>query len=75
MVLKEFQFCLRHWFFNGQFSFAEELQQELVVVGPKAATGGVLQKRYSKSFAKFKGRHLCQKLFFNKVEGLGLQIY
>ena len=26
-------------------------------------------------FAKFKGKHLCQSLFFNKVAGLRLQLY
>ena len=26
-------------------------------------------------FAKFTGKHLCQSLFFNKVVGLGLQLY
>ena len=28
-----------------------------------------------KNLAKFIGKHLCQSLFFNKVAGLGLQLY
>ena len=28
-----------------------------------------------KNFGKFTGKHLCQSLFFNKVPGLGLQLY
>ena len=31
----------------------------------EAATGGVFR-----NFAKFTGKHLCQSLFFNRVEGL-----
>ena len=37
----------------------------------KAATRGVLQKKgVLRNFAKFTGKHLCQRLFFNKVAGL-----
>ena len=37
----------------------------------EAAIGGVLYKRdVLRNFAKFKGKHLCQSLFFNKVAGL-----
>ena len=28
-----------------------------------------------RNFSKFTGKHLCQGLFFNKVAGLGLQLY
>ena len=28
-----------------------------------------------RNFAKFTGTHLCQGLYFNKVAGLGLQLY
>ena len=28
-----------------------------------------------KNFAKFKGKHLCRSLFFNKVADGGLQLY
>ena len=38
--------------------------------GTEAATKGVLR-----NFTKFKGKHLCQSLFFNKVAGQGLQLY
>ena len=34
-----------------------------------------LKKGVFKNFAKLTGKHLCQSLFFNKVEGLGLQLY
>ena len=36
------------------------------------------EKGVLKNFAKFTGKHLCQSLFFNKVEGLrpaALQLY
>ena len=37
---------------------------------PEAATRGVLYKKgVLKNFAKFKGKHLFQSLFFNKVVG------
>ena len=37
----------------------------------KAATRGVLRKKgVLRNFAKFTGKHLCQSLFFNKVEDL-----
>ena len=41
----------------------------------EAATGGVLQKSVLKTFANFTEKHLCQCLFFNKVEGLVLQLF
>ena len=28
-----------------------------------------------RNFTKFTGKHLCQSLFFNKIAGLGLQLY
>ena len=28
-----------------------------------------------KNFAKLIGKYLCQRVFFNKVAGLGLQLY
>ena len=37
----------------------------------KAATGEFLFKKgFLKNVAKFKGKHLCQSLFFNKVAAL-----
>ena len=33
------------------------------------------KKDVLKNFAKFKGRHLCQSLFFNKVAGWGISIF
>ena len=33
------------------------------------------EKSVLKNFTKFTGKQLCQSLFFNKVEGLGLQLY
>ena len=34
-----------------------------------------VRKDALRNSAKFTGKHLCQSLFFNKVAGLGLQIY
>ena len=34
-----------------------------------------VKKGALRNFAKFTGKNLCQKLFFNKVEGLSLQRY
>ena len=34
-----------------------------------------VRKGVLRNFAKFTGKHLCQSLFFNKVSGLGLQLY
>ena len=36
----------------------------------EAATGGVLLKGVLRNFTKFTGKHLCQRLFFNKNAGL-----
>ena len=36
----------------------------------EAATGGALKQGVLKNLAKFKGKHLCQSLFSNKVEDL-----
>ena len=33
------------------------------------------EKGVLRNFTKFTGKHLCQSLFFNKVAGLGLQLY
>ena len=33
------------------------------------------KKGLLKNFVKFKGKHLCQGLFFNKVAGVRLQFY
>ena len=38
---------------------------------PEVAIGGVLsEEMFLKIFAKFKEKHLCQSLVFNKVAGL-----
>ena len=34
-----------------------------------------VKKGALRNFAKFTGKHLCQGLLFNKVAGLGLQLY
>ena len=34
----------------------------------KQSPGGVLQKGVLKNFAIFTGKHLCQSLFFKKVD-------
>ena len=34
-----------------------------------------MKKVVLRNFTKFTGKHLCQSLFFNKVPGLGLQLY
>ena len=45
------------------------------------ASGRTSHQRYSvrkdvlRNFTKFTGKHLCHSLFFNKVGGLGLQLY
>ena len=31
-----------------------------------------MKKGVFRNFAKFTGKHLCQSLFFNKVDGLGI---
>ena len=36
----------------------------------KQGSGGVCKKGVLRNFAKFTGKHLCQRLFFNKVAGL-----
>ena len=33
------------------------------------------KKGVLKNFAKFTGKHQCQSLFFDKLQGLGLQLY
>ena len=33
------------------------------------------RKGILRNSAKFTGKHLCQSLFFNRVAGLGLQLY
>ena len=33
------------------------------------------KKGVFRNFAKFTGKHLCQKPFFNKVAGQGLELY
>ena len=37
--------------------------------------GVFCKKGVLRNFAKFTGKHLCQRLFFNKVAGLGLQLF
>ena len=34
-----------------------------------------VRKDVLRNFAKFTGKHLCQDLFFNKVEGFSVQLY
>ena len=41
----------------------------------KQLSRGFLEKRCFKNFAKFTGKHPCQSVFFNKVAGLGLELY
>ena len=36
----------------------------------EAATWGVLKKGVLRNFTQFTGRHLCQRLFFNKAAGV-----
>ena len=44
------------------------------VLSIEAATGGVLlRKGVLRNFAKFAGKHLCQSLYFNKVETLKIE--
>ena len=37
--------------------------------------GCSVKKGVLRNFAKFTGKQLCQRLFLNKVAGLGLQLY
>ena len=37
--------------------------------------GVFCEKGVLRNFVNFTGKHLCQSLFFNKVAGLGLQLY
>ena len=34
-----------------------------------------VRKGVLRNFGKFRGKHLCHSLFFNKVAGLSLQLY
>ena len=62
-VLKHFSaiFC----FSSFIFTFCYSVQKQL----PRGVKG-VLKKGVLKNFAKFKEKHLCQSLFFNKFEGI-----
>ena len=46
-----------------------------LVFASEAATRCSIKESVLKNFTKFTGKHLCQSLFFNKVAGLGLQLY
>ena len=39
----------------------------------KQSSGGILQKGALRNLAKFTGKHLCQRVLFNKVESLRLR--
>ena len=54
----------------GQFWQAKDVSTRLPIYHSEAAAGGV-RKGVPRNFAKFKGKHLCQRLFFNKVAALG----
>ena len=41
-----------------------------VAITQKQSSGGVQKKGILKNFGKFKGKHLCQSLIFDKVAGL-----
>ena len=41
----------------------------------KQSTEVFCKKGILRNFAKFTGKHLCQRLLFNKVASLGLQLY
>ena len=56
-------FCLqKHKLNASQSHWSGQIQ--------KQSSGGVLKKGVLRNFAKFKGKHLCQCLFFNKVAGV-----
>ena len=44
-------------------------------VGVRGGGGGSLRKGVLRNFTNFTGKHLCQSLFFDKVEALNLQLY
>ena len=50
-------------------------KQLKIVKSLEPVTGVVLKKMCSEKLCKITGKHLCQSLFFNKVAGLGLQLY
>ena len=41
-----------------------------VSLDAEAEPGVVLEKSVLRNFAKFTGKHLCQRLFFNKFAGI-----
>ena len=41
-----------------------------VCLDAEAEPGVVLEKSVLRNFAKFAGKHLCQRLFFNKFVGI-----
>ena len=43
-----------------------------VLIGRNSHRRCSVKKGVLRNFAKFTGKHLCQRLFFNKVAGLGL---
>ena len=43
--------------------------------GRSSRTEVFCEKGFLGNLTKFTGKHLCQSLFFNKVAGLGLQLY
>ena len=47
----------------------------LIFQSLEATIGGVLKINILKNFAKFKGKHLCQSLFFHKVAGISMLLY
>ena len=50
--------------------------QNLVIYDDRSSYQGCsINKGVLRNSAKFTGKYLCQSLFFNKVAGLGLQLY
>ena len=50
-------------------------EKEIVRVSRSSHQRCSITKGVLRNFAKFTGKHLCQSFFFNKVAGLGLQLY
>ena len=51
-------------------SFIKTTKQRLEFSTPETIEAVVCKKGVFKNFAKFTGKHLCEGLFFNKIEGL-----
>ena len=60
----------------ANFSALNLLKISTKLLNPQKQPPGVFCKKgVLRNFAKFTGKHLCQRLFFNKVAGLRPEIF